>query len=176
MIGADAPTIKVRRRCWRMLAPRWAHEPLSGAGPALRGGRFNAAGVHALYMSEEFATAVAEYEQELGFRPGTLCAYDVDSPDVVDLGDMRSRKALGVDDGMLRSPWKHLLFVEKRTPPTWSLAERLIALGAEGVRVPSVIASGFNLVFWRWNGDASTRIAALDPLRDLPADQSSWRS
>ena len=28
-------------------------------------------------MSEDFATAVAEYEQDLGIRPGTLCAYAV---------------------------------------------------------------------------------------------------
>ena len=48
-----------------------------------RGGRFNAAGHPAVYMSDDFATAVAEYEQDLGIRPGTLCAYEVRGSGVV---------------------------------------------------------------------------------------------
>jgi len=159
----------VRRRCWRMLAPKWAHEPLGGAGAALRGGRFNPPGAPALYMSEEFSTAVAEYEQELGFRPGTLCAYDVESASMIDFGDIRTRKALGVSDGLLRSPWKHVAFVEKRTPPTWALAERLISMGVDGVRVPSAIAAGFNLVFWGWNRGSSTQTRPWTRLAICPA-------
>lgn len=54
-----------------MLAPKWAHRPLSSEGAALRGGRWNEPGRQALYMSEDFVTAVAEYEQDLGIRPGT---------------------------------------------------------------------------------------------------------
>lgn len=66
--------INVARRYRRMLAPKWAHDPLSGAGAAVRSGRFNHPGIPALYMSEDFSTGVAEYEQDLGIRPGTLCA------------------------------------------------------------------------------------------------------
>ncbi|WP_439546652.1 RES domain-containing protein [Sandarakinorhabdus sp.] len=35
----------------RYLTPRWSHAPLSGAGAALHGGRFNRPGVPALYLS-----------------------------------------------------------------------------------------------------------------------------
>ncbi|SRR5579883_2274240 len=158
-----------------MLAPKWAHDPLSGAGAAVRGGRFNPPGTPALYMSEEFSTAVAEYEQDLGIRPGTLCAYDVRSERIADLADAQTLKALNSDSNMLRAPWKQIAFVEKRSPPTWSLAERLLPESFDGLRVPSVQASGFNLVLWRWNVPGAARVVALDPLRDLPADQSSWR-
>ena len=73
-----------------MLAPKWAHDPLSGAGAASRGGRHNEPGMAALYMSEQFATAIAEYEQDLGIRPGMLCAYDVTADQVVDLCDSKN--------------------------------------------------------------------------------------
>ena len=68
-----------------MLAPKWAYRPLSGAGAALHGGRFNAPGIEALYVSFDYITAISEYEQDLGIRPGTLCAYDVDVSGVVEI-------------------------------------------------------------------------------------------
>ena len=75
-------------------APALAHaqSALVAPTPERGGGRapwraLERAGLAALYMSEAFATAVAEYEQELGIRPGTLCAYDVEAEDIVDLTD-----------------------------------------------------------------------------------------
>ena len=175
MTSTRASTIRVARRYWRVLAPKWAHDPLTGAGAARLGGRFNPPGMPALYMSEEFVTAVAEYEQDLGIRPGTLCAYDVISERIVDLADARTLETLGVDAAALRAPWKQIAFVEKRLPPTWPLAERLRAEGINGARVPSVRSIGLNLVLWRWNVQGAASVAALDPLRDLPANRSSWK-
>lgn len=169
------PTVGIARRYWRMLSPRWSHQPLSGEGAAKQGGRYNAPGVAALYMSEDFATAVAEYEQDLGIRPGTLCAYEVEAGRIVDLTEAGSLRASGLEQSDLVSPWKQIAIIEKRRPPTWDLAERLVAEGIVGVRVPSVRARGANVVFWRWNaGPGSARVVALDPLGDLPRDQNSW--
>ena len=173
-----APTIRVRRRYWRMLSPRWAHRPLSGEGAARHGGRYNEPGVPALYMSEVFATAVAEYEQEIGIRPGTLCAYDVEAQPIVDLTDQAALRAVGVTGSDLACPWKRIALIDKERPPTWDLASRLVAQGVAGVLTPSIRARrGVNLVLWRWNedGPGSPRVVALDPLGDLPLDQSSWR-
>jgi RES domain-containing protein len=129
----------------------------------------------ALYMSEVFVTAVAEYEQDLGIRPGTLCAYDVEGERIVDLADARTLETLGVDPAALRAPWKRIAFVEKRLPPTWPLAKRLLGERINGALVPSVQTTGLNLVLWRWNVEGAASVVALDPLRDLPADQSSWK-
>jgi RES domain-containing protein len=173
---SPVPVRAVRGRFWRVLAPRWSHEPLSGAGAATRGGRWNEPGGPALYMSERFETAVAEYEQELGIRPGTLCAYAVDVAGVVDLCDPEVRALAAVVDEDLRCPWKQIALVDRKRPPNWDIARRLHGDGATGARVPSVQAvGGVNLVLWRWNDVASGRVEALDPLHDLPRDQLSWR-
>lgn len=170
------PTTKsVRGLFWRMLAPKWAHAPLSGQGAATRDGRHNEPGMAALYMSARFETAVAEYEQELGIRPGTLCAYRIDISGIIDLCDDEIRESVGVEQRDLEAPWKEIAFIERRRPSTWDIARRLFGAGAAGVLVPSVRwPTGVNLVLWRWNDADDRQVTALDPLRDLPRDQSSW--
>lgn len=175
MTGEKRWTIGIARRFWRMLAPKWSHDPLNGSGAALRGGRFNPPGWPTLYMSEDFATAVAEYEQDLGIRPGTLCAYDVAGERIADLCHPLSYQSLGIEAQLLRTPWKHIAFVEKHSPPTWLLAERLRGEGVHGIRVPSVQATGANLVLWLWNVEGAPKVTVLDPLGDLPLDRSSWK-
>jgi RES domain-containing protein len=167
--------ITVRARFWRVLAPRWAHDPLSGAGAARYGGRWNPRDVPALYMSAELTTAVAEYEQDLGIRPGTFCAYDVDVAGVLDLRQADMLNACEIDRSVSFAPWKTMLLVDGREPPAWALVVRLIAAGIAGILVPSTrLAGGTNLVLWRWNDAPDRRVAALDPQHDLPTDQLSW--
>jgi RES domain-containing protein len=163
------PTVAVKRRCWRVLAPGWAGAPLSGAGSARNGGRFNEPGVDALYLSEDLMCAVAEYQQEIGVRPGTFCAYDLDVAPVVDVTDPAVRAACGVTMDDLHCPWKSIALVEKGRPPTWDLAARLISAGHAGVRAPSVMTpQGINIILWCWNDDPSRTVTVLDPGDDLP--------
>ena len=173
---ADIPTVRIRRRCWRVLAPRWAHAPLSGAGAARHGGRHNTPGTPALYLAEDLITAIAEYEQELGIRPGTFCAYDLDVAGVLDLMEHSIRERLGATLDDLLAPWKAIAYVQGEQPLTWALAQRLLTEGCAGVRVPSaMLGAGINVVLWRWNDAPDRRVVAHDPLGDLPADQSAWR-
>jgi RES domain-containing protein len=61
---------------YRAHTPRWADCPMSGAGAALKGGRFNREGVEALYLSLEELTALREYQQTSPFLPPcTICSY-----------------------------------------------------------------------------------------------------
>ncbi|PTQ77075.1 RES domain-containing protein [Nitrosospira multiformis] len=48
---------------YRAHTPRWSFAPLSGAGAAVQGGRFNRKGIEALYLTLEAKTALAEYQQ-----------------------------------------------------------------------------------------------------------------
>jgi RES domain-containing protein len=164
----------VRGRFWRMLAPRWAFDPLSGAGAARAGGRWNEPGQPALYLSNSHATAIAEYQQELP-RPGTLTAYDVDAQAILDLADRAVREAIGIDDRFLLQPWKQIRDVERRRPSCWDFVATVALRGWHGMRAPSVQALGTNLVLWRWNEPGAPIVKHIDPLADLPNDQASWQ-
>jgi RES domain-containing protein len=169
-------TIHLKRRCWRMLAPKWAYQPLSGVGAASFGGRFNELGLPALYLSEDYITAIAEYEQDLGIRPGTLCAYDIDMGGIVDLTLPEIQAAFDISRDTLHCPWKEYWLVQKQRPPTWDLASQLVAQGYNGIRVPSVQHfNGVNLVLWHWNDSDENKVIPLDPRGDLPANQESWQ-
>ena len=164
-----------RGRFWRMLAPRWAFDPLSGAGAARAGGRWNAPGQAALYFSDSHATAIAEYQQNLP-RPGTLTAYDVDAQDILDLCDPAVRQAVGLDEPFLRQPWKQVRDVQRQRPSCWDFVAAVATGGWQGLHVPSVQALGTNLVLWRWNETDAPVVRYIDPLWDLPRNQASWQS
>lgn len=157
------PGVAADGRYWRILSPRWAHAPLSGEGAARHGGRWNRPGDAALYLSAEIETAFAEYQQEVGVRPGTFAAFDVTRATVADLGDSRTVATLDIDPAELNCPWKQIAFVDKAAPPTWLICDRLRG-EFDGLRVPSTqYAGGFNLVLWRWNTDGAPTVTMLDP-------------
>ena len=68
-------------------------------------------------MSVDLATAVAEYEQELGIRPGTFCAYDVDTAGILDLCQPEVLVATGIEPELRFAAWKTTLLIEQRRPP-----------------------------------------------------------
>lgn len=168
-------TSRYSRQCWRMLTPKWSVDPISGAGSAKNGGRFNRPGRHALYLSEEVETALAEYQQNMlrTPKPGMLVAYVVDMADMIDLTDPNTLSSLGIDHKTFECPWK-ILRARGKSIATWDLAERLIADGVAGARVPSFAAAGgVNVVLWNWR--ALPNVANIsDPDGDLPKNQSSW--
>lgn len=138
-------------RAWRIVSPRWASAPLAGDGAARHGGRWNRPGAPALYLSEAVETAFAEYQQELGVRPGTFIAYEIVGARFADLTDARILAEFGIPAAGLLAPWKEAAFVRRDDPTTWVLADRLASL-FDGVRVPSAqYDGGVNLVLWRWN-------------------------
>lgn len=168
------PLVTVDRPYWRVLSPRWASAPLSGAGAARRGGRWNEPGQPALYLSEDHITAFAEYMQDLE-RPGLFTPYHVRAERIADLCDSKTLAVLDVETTTLFCPWARIARIEQRRPPSWALAARLVAADADGARVPSAQRpGGVNLVLWRWNGEGTAHVGVRDPLADLPRDGSSW--
>ena len=111
------------------------------------------------------------------FEPLTVCAYDVDVEDIVDLRGEDGRAAAGVTLADLACPWA-LDRAEGRTPASWRVATDLMAAGAAGILVPSFAnrakSDAANLVLWRWGDAPPLAIAVFDPSGRLPVDQSSW--
>ena len=165
---------------YRAHNPKWAFAPESGEGAALTGGRFNPRGTRALYTSLRFETAWLEAQQAFPFKaqPLTLCAYDVDCDDVLDLTAPVVLAAHHIAPSDLACAWKDL---ETRgiRPPSWVMADRLSRNGVAGIVVPSyahgATAADINVVFWDWGPALPHQVQVVDDERRLPRDASSWR-
>ena len=152
-----------------MLSIRWQREPLSGAGAAVAGGRWNRPGQPALYLSVDHATAVSEFHQNL-VRPGTLATYQVRSAAIVDFTDPAVAQAYGSPAELLFAEWRSMVALEKVEPLSWRVTDGLVAGGARGLLFPSAqLHGGSNLVLWHWSSepDSGAQIELLDPYGDL---------
>ncbi len=171
--------MRFKGECFRAHDPNWAWSPLSGAGAALRGRRFNWPGLDALYLSLSYHTVFREVSGGFAHRltPYVLCSYDVDCEDVADLRTGSGRAALGVDHSALACAWGDAL-IAGRKPESWTVVRRLIADGHAGVLVPSfangATADDQNLVLWRWGPDLPHKVTVYDPTGKLPKNQLSW--
>ncbi|MBW4330284.1 RES family NAD+ phosphorylase [Stakelama sp. CBK3Z-3] len=153
-------------RYWRMLGVRWQHRPFE-SGSHLTGGRWNPVGTPALYLSQSHHTAIVEMHQNL-VRPGTLVAFDVEADAIADLR--------GEDASLTHGLWRDQAMLRGEVPESWRLAERLIAEGAQGALIPSVLdPAGTNLVLWCWyrEGEAGegASLTLIDPEAVLSDDK-----
>ena len=173
------PSITFTGTVYRAHHPRWAYAPESGEGASRHGGRFNRPGMLALYTALRPETAWLEAQQGFAFKaqPMTMCSYDVDCADVVDLTSDRTIDSLGIDPGDLAYPWEDMAD-RGETPPTWQLADRLIAGGAAGIIVPSFAhragREDRNLVLWTWGKVLPHMVCVVDDHGRLPKDDRSW--
>lgn len=171
--------MRFRGTCFRAHDPRWSFKPLSGAGAAIHGGRFNPRGAEALYLSLTITTAIKEANQGFAFkiRPYVVCSYDVDCEDIADLTTEAGRIAHGALLADLACAW----FADAaagRVPPSWRIARALIAGGQAGVLVPSFAPGAAeedrNLVLWDWSDRPPHKVEVFDPSGRLPKNQLSW--
>lgn len=182
MIGADG---RLRARLIRAARPYYAHAPASGEGARRFGGRFNAVGAPALYLSFALETAANEVRFTLNHQPFTFYFLDVDAGPVADLSDSAVRDSLGVACADLESPnWESDLHrgVE---PASHRVSRELMAAGFAGAITPSFAPGARrqdrNLVLWRWeevatNSDldgAGSKVFLVNR-QALPVDQASW--
>ena len=171
--------MRFKGECFRAHDPRWAWSPLSGAGAALKGRRFNWPGQNALYLSLNFTTAFREVSAGFAHRltPYVLCGYDVDCEDIADLRTDGARGKLDVEFGDLACAWGNAL-IAGREPASWSVVRRLTKDGFAGIMVPSfangATADDRNLVLWQWEPDLPHKVTVYDPTGKLPKNQLSW--
>ncbi|BDI05510.1 hypothetical protein CATMQ487_24800 [Sphaerotilus microaerophilus] len=155
--------------CWRVISPAYAGTPLSGMGAARQGGRFNRPGQEALYLSLDESTALAEYRQDNPWLPaGIICTFLVRGLRVADLSarfDPGRWPALWSD---FASDWRALWFGDAIEPPTWYMADDVVAAGWDGIVFPSQARpGGRNLVIYGSSGRPATQLAVYDPTGSL---------
>lgn len=161
----------------RYLTPRWAHMPESGAGAAIGGGRFNRPGIEALYLSMSAQTALEEYRQAASITPpATLAAYRVTLDAVADLSAGFDPDYWEPGWALWDCSWRSIARIDRKTPPSWELADVVLSSGLSGILFPSLRhPGGTNLVVFPANRSANDSVAVHDPDGLLPRDQSSWR-
>ena len=163
----NLPTFRFAGQVFRAHNPRWNHLPESGEGARYHGGRFNPRGVAALYTSADLTTAWAEAQQGFPFKPQplTICTYEVDCEDLLDLADAAVRSQLDIRDDQIACPWEDISDRGGR-PPSWDLYDRLFQAGAAGIRVrsfaPGCGADNVNMVFWRWSANLPYMVRVID--------------
>lgn len=150
---------------YRVIVPAHARTPLSGMGAARQGGRFNRPGQEALYLSLDEATALAEYRQDNPWlRPGTICTFFVSGLKVADLSagyDAERWPPLWADFAV---DWRAEWFGKQTEPPTWYMADDVVAEGLDGILFPSQAhPGGTNLVIYRSSGRPSSQLRVYDP-------------
>jgi len=162
---------------FRAHSPKWASQPLSGAGAAKVGGRLNRPGIHALYLATSAETAIAEYQQgDLLMPPLTLVSYQVQLASVV---DFRGGYVPGEWVPLwqeLTCNWRGSIMLDGIEPGSWSLGDAVLAAGHSGILFPAQQAIGTNLVVYVDAMGTGDHIAIHDPSGSLPRDQTSWRA
>jgi RES domain-containing protein len=161
---------------YRAHTPRWSSQPMSGAGAAAKGGRFNRDGIEALYLSLEDVTALREYQQTSPFLPPcTICSYTVALRHLVDLRQLHHGPPWDDLWHDWREDWRYLALELHIEPPTWVLSDLVRNQGYAGILFPSLAhEGGANVVVFidrLGNGNA---IEVNDPDCRLPRDQASW--
>jgi RES domain-containing protein len=171
--------VRFSGEAFRAHDPNWSWAPLSGAGAALKGRRFNWPGLETLYLSLSFKTAFREVSAGFAYRltPYVLCSYDVDCDDVADLRTEAGRAGHDVPLADLACAWGDAL-IAGREPPSWAVVSRLMEQGHAGILVPSfangATADDHNLVLWRWGPDPPHKVTVYDPSGKLPKNRLSW--
>ena len=153
-------------RIYRALNPTYAHEPFSGRGAALYGGRFNPKGLPALYTSLTIMTAIREANQVGSLQPTMMISYDADFDNIFDTRDEDALDHLGMDaTSLANSGWRDQMRKQGKAL-TQTFAERLIQRGHQGLLVRSFAhgASGtdLNLVLWTWGSSRPARLRLID--------------
>ena len=153
-------------KLYRALNPVYAHEPMSGRGAELYGGRFNPKDVPALYASTSVQTALREANQVGDLQPTTLVRYRAKIEMVFDTANRAALDAAGFDEAALADPtWRDQMKTtgEARTQ---RFARELIAAGYNGLLVRSFTkgagSGDMNLVLWKWGLTAPSHLELVD--------------
>lgn len=164
MSGSEAATY--RGLLYRALNPVYARNPLSGEGARRYGGRFNARGTPALYLSLSPTAALREANQVGTLQPTTVVAYHANLAPLLDSRDGAALAAWDTTPADLADPdWRGRMLAGGPVP-TQDFAERLLAAAHVGLIAPSyargVTEADRNIVLWQWNTGENDMLAVVD--------------
>ncbi len=158
--GADAPFTKVDGVFYRAVDPAYRDGALSGSRYP---GRYSSAAQPTLYLSASRDGVAAAMKAHSDNRSGRLeiVSVHVAADRIFDLRDAPALAAMGIRLEDAVAPWQEVV-AAGGTPTSWSVRDRLEALGAQGLVDPSRKAPGlWHLVLFSWNQDDSPAVHVI---------------
>ena len=151
MTGTDltfAPTI--HGTFYRAINPNFRKCAIAGSRGA---GRYSRANEPTLYLSSSIdgveAAMIAHQDAQVAARE--IVEIDVEASGIVDLRNVGALESAGIDLADATAPWQDIA-TAGGTPTSWSVRDRLLAGGANGLIDPSRKRPGlWHLVLFRWN-------------------------
>jgi RES domain-containing protein len=160
-------TIRIKKNYYRLLGISYLSNLLSNLGSFKSGGRYNlqrAFGV--LYLAPDPTTALEETVGRgflpLKFPPKVLITIDVDIQTVLDLGNKKTIKQLGIDPKRLIQPWRIPRDKESYTQTLGRLIYE--SRRFEGLLYPSAkVSDKFNIGIFTERLQKGSKILVYDP-------------
>lgn len=139
---------------YRAIDPRFRQFAVAGSRTA---GRYSRADEPTLYLSSSVEGVDAALIAHRDARASALEIVEVDvaAAGIVDLRDPTALAKLGIDIADAMAPWQHVA-ASGGTPSSWSVRDRLIQAGANGLIDPSRQRPDlWHLVLFHWNAPDS---------------------
>ena len=162
---------------FRAFTPQWAYQPESGAGAAVRGGRFNRQGVEARYLAASADVALLEYQSESALLPpATLASFLVTAENVVDFTGGYVEEMWNPIWAEAYCNWKGMAFLDEIEPPSWVIGDLVREAGYPGILYRSARnPSGICLVLFPDLAKMTGyKASVFDPGALLPQNALSW--
>lgn len=137
---------------FRAIDPRFREQAISGSRAA---GRYSRPGQATLYMSASVEGVETALIAHAGSRAMALdiIELEVEATNIADLRSPELLAAIGIDVADAAAPWQEVV-AAGGTPRPWTVRDRLIAAGANGLIDPSRKRPGlWHLVLFHWNDE-----------------------
>jgi RES domain-containing protein len=157
---ANALFTKVDGVFYRAVDPAYRDGALSGSRYP---GRYSSAAQPTLYLSASRDGVAAAMKAHSDNRSGRLeiVSVHVAADRIFDLRDAPALAAMGIRLEDAVAPWQEVV-AAGGIPTSWSVRDRLEALGAQGLVDPSRKAPGlWHLVLFSWNQDDSPAVHVI---------------
>lgn len=159
----------VRGTFYRAIDPQFRELAIAGSRSA---GRYSGPQQPTLYLSSSVDGVEAAMIAHKDARSASLevIEIDVEAPGIVDLRDGAALEAAGIDLADAVAPWQEIA-ASGGTPTSWTVRDRLLAAGANGLIDPSRRRPGlWHLVLFRWNQADAPTVRPAEPRGAAAAD------
>lgn len=140
----------IRGTFYRAIDPNFREFAIAGSRSA---DRYSRAHEPTLYLSSSVDGVEAAMIAHKDARSAALeiIEIDVEASRIVDLRDANALEAAGIDLAHAVAPWQDIA-AAGGTPSSWTVRDRLLEAGANGLIDPSRKSPGlWHLVLFRWN-------------------------